>query len=312
MNCEQAKKINLIQYLDYLKIFPKKINREEYYYLSPLRNETNPSFHVDSVNNIWFDHGGDNSGGTIIDFGIQYHHCTISEFLKILEDYVHSNKLPNSIQQAVNLPAKTKMKEKKIIVTSTGLIESPPLICYLQLRKIPEKLAQTFCCEAKYKLYDKFYYAIGFKNNDGGYELRNPGFKGSSKPKGITFIDRNFRTIEVFEGFFSFLSFLTVIKNWEFLHSNFLILNSLSFFWKCQELMEMHDLINLHLDRDTQGFLRTKEVQKISDKYKDASMAYYGFKDWNHYLCNRTGLSFCSLQEVSSFNGLIRLNINPP
>ena len=53
---------------------------------------------------------------------------------------------------------------------------------------------------------EKIYSAIGFKNNAGGYELRNEYFKGSSSPKCVTYLDNKADKISVFEGFFDFLS----------------------------------------------------------------------------------------------------------
>ncbi len=48
---------------------------------------------------------------------------------------------------------------------------------------------------------------MGFKNNFGGFELRNKYFKGSSSPKEITLISNNSPDrLNVFEGFMDFLS----------------------------------------------------------------------------------------------------------
>lgn len=48
---------------------------------------------------------------------------------------------------------------------------------------------------------EKIYRAVGFKNNAGGYELRNEYFKGSSAPKYVSYIDNKANNISVFEGF---------------------------------------------------------------------------------------------------------------
>lgn len=196
------------------------------------------------------------------------------------------------ITESFATPSYYTESEKNIIVISVGPILSPGLLRYLRTRNIPIKLANRFCCEVHYQLYKKRYYAIGFETDGGGFELRNTAFKGSSKPKTIKFVDRGFYQVEVFEGFFSFLSFLTVIKNWEQLSSNFLILNSLSLFRKSCELMEKHDVINLHLDRDKAGIKKTNEAQARSSKYRNASIAYLGYKDWNKYLLQERNLNF--------------------
>jgi len=288
MNCEKAKKISLVDYLYSLNIKPKRKVAGGYLYLSPLRIEHDPSFKVDAVKNVYFDHGGDKirNGGTIIDFGIAYHHCGISDFLHMLDQYVSSHPVPMDIRIEPQLDPQSEI-EKKITVVSFGQIESPALIRYLKFRKIPYELAQRFYCEVKYELYKKLYYALGFKNDKGGYELRNPGFKGSASPKAPTFIDRGFDEVEVFEGSMSFSSFLVVYGNWEELESNFLILNSLSFFEKVRPLLEKHRWINLHLDRDKAGMKRTLKAFGYSPKYRNVSVHYWCYNDWNDFLTKK-------------------------
>lgn len=88
MNCAEAKKIDLVSYLAELGYFPQRISGNDYYYISPFRDEKHASFHVNRKRNVWYDHGGNNDGGSIIDFGIRHHHCKVSEFLKRLERFV--------------------------------------------------------------------------------------------------------------------------------------------------------------------------------------------------------------------------------
>lgn len=175
-------------------------------------------------------------------------------------------------------------EKKKIQVLSAGPISSPALIHYLGQRKIPVELAQVYCREVQYALYDRQYYAIGFSNNAGGYELRNPYFKGSSSPKGISFFDNGALQVTVFEGFFNFLSFLTLHQNQVIPCANFLVLNSLSFFEKSRTLMEKHGTINLYLDRDAAGRKHTAQAIKASPQYKDNSTLYQDHKDLNQWL----------------------------
>jgi DNA primase len=47
MNCEQANQIDLVDYLHSLGYEPSKIRREDYWYLSPLRNEKEASFKIE-------------------------------------------------------------------------------------------------------------------------------------------------------------------------------------------------------------------------------------------------------------------------
>lgn len=59
----------------------------------------------------------------------------------------------------------------------------------------------------------KSYFAIGFKNKSGGYEVRNLFFKGCMSPKDITHIRQQGEpryTCYVFEGMMDYLSFLSL------------------------------------------------------------------------------------------------------
>ncbi len=155
-------------------------------------------------------------------------------------------------------------------------ITHPALCRYLDARKIPLEIAKKYCKEVDFELYNKKYFAIGFENNSGGFELRNEYFKGSSSPKNVTIIDHpESKNIAVFEGFFSFLSYQTLHQKND-AHSlikltegqtNFLVLNSLSFFEKSRNLMEEKQKVYLYLDRDEAGIKHTKQALKWSTKY---------------------------------------------
>lgn len=136
-------------------------------------------------------------------------------------------------------------------------------------------------------MQDRNYYAIGFKNDAGGYELRSRFFKLSTSPKSISTIKNNAVSICIFEGFFSFLSYVTICKKQEQPATNFLVLNSLSLFEKSRQLMEKHEQICLFLDRDKAGLLQTEKALKISKQYKDESHLYKGYKDMNDWLTGK-------------------------
>src|SRR5207249_6016517 len=80
ISAEQARPIDLVEYLSKLGYEPSKIEKVDYWYLSPLRDEKSRSF---KVNRNLYDHGL-GKGGNIIDFAILYHNCTIGEFIRQL------------------------------------------------------------------------------------------------------------------------------------------------------------------------------------------------------------------------------------
>jgi hypothetical protein len=83
------------------------------------------------------------------------------------------------------------------------------------------------------------------------------------------------------------LSYQTIHHNQEHPLTNFLVLNSLSFFQKSRGLLEKHNTINLYLDRDKAGLKQTREALRISNRYKDASSIYKGYKDMNDWLTGK-------------------------
>ncbi|WP_245542621.1 toprim domain-containing protein [Segetibacter koreensis] len=163
-------------------------------------------------------------------------------------------------------------------------ITNPVLCRYLTERKIPVEIAEKYCKEVYFDLNGRRNLAIGFENKSGGFELRNSLFKGGSSPKDITQISSDgAKEVAVFEGFFSFLSYQALPQNNPEL-TNFLILNSLSFFEKSRQMMEQHDKINLYLDRDEAGIKNTEVGLKWDAKYIDKSHLYKNCKDLNDYL----------------------------
>ncbi len=66
--------------------------------------------------------------------------------------------------------------------------------------------------------------------------------------------------------------------------TNFLVLNSLSFFEKARPVMEQHERIYLLLDNDPAGKNCTKRALGLSYKYNDLSDQYQQDKDINEWL----------------------------
>lgn len=297
-SCEDAKEIDMVEYLASLNIYPSKISGHNYWYLSPLpgRNEKEPSFKIDRKKNVWYDHGI-GKGGDLIEFGTLYHNCSISELLNKLSIFQKNQSLsfgsPSLCGQSAtaNFFAGEKKEncEGKIVVLDTRPIGAKHLVNYFEKRCIPQELAGKYCREVDFLLYSKLHTAIGFENKSGGYELRNENFKGSSSPKDISFVGGKDENLVVFEGFFSFLSFATINKDKEAPLSKCLILNSLSFFEKSRELMDTYKSVHLLLDRDHAGTNCTSQALKWNPaRYIDRSDFYKGRKDLNEWLIHHT------------------------
>ena len=295
-SCGQANQLDLVDLLERIGHRPVKIRGDDYWYLSPLREEKTASFKVNRRMNVWYDHGT-GKGGKLVDFGISYWNCTVKELLAKLGADREGRTV--SFHPPSSGPAGEKkealIEGRKIIIVSDSELKSPGLLKYLKSRQIPADIARQYCREVVFELYEKRQLAIGFKNPVGGYELRNQFFKGSSSPKEPRLIkngeQKEPKELTVFEGFFSFLSFLTIQNyrpglqdGFQNTQTDFLILNSLSFFEKSKGLMQKYPAINLCLDRDKAGIDCTKKALGWSEKFRDKSQLYEKHKDMNEWL----------------------------
>jgi hypothetical protein len=124
--------------------------------------------------------------------------------------------------------------ESKVTTVSEKNISSLALERYLTQRRIPIDIAKEYCKEITYQINGKDYFGIGFKNDAGGYELRNQYYKSSSSPKDIKTFSFGANEAVVFEGFFDFLSFIAMQRNLPQIKADFVVLNSVSFFEKAR------------------------------------------------------------------------------
>ena len=301
MNCEQANQIDLVDYLNSLGYQPQKIRGSDYWYLSPFRDEKEPSFKINRNKNVWYDHGP-GKGGKLIDFAMEFYRCDVSVALQKLSSFHPQNNFQNKlVRPQFHLPKNSVADNKDARETAIKIIAAKQpiqdlVLCrYLWQRRIDKSIADRYCHEVHFTNADtdKIYKAIGFKNNAGGYELRNEYFKGSSSPKYVTYVDNGAKNISVFEGFFDFMSYETMNKNQQDnltglpnRHMNFLILNSLSFFERSLLLMEKHENIHLFLDNDNAGRKCTSLAVKRSSQFNDESKLYKGYKDLNDWMMN--------------------------
>jgi len=275
----EAKEIDMVHFLSKLGYEPAYIRNCDYWYLSPIRSENTPSFKVNKNLNRWYDHGL-GKGGNVVDFGVLYWNCEVGEVLnKFSGDFSFQ-------QHAFQAVETTPKRESKIKVTDDFLLSSDSLLCYLQNRCIPIEIASDHCREVRYEINGKTWYAIGFKNDLGGYELRSTYHKLSSSPKGITTIKNGANYMAVFEGFFDFLSYLVISENGDYKSKDYIILNSVSFLQKSTELLNKYQVVSLFLDNDSAGQIYTNSLTDGESKYFDKSSLYTGYDDLNHWLVN--------------------------
>lgn len=294
--CRQINELDLVDFLERLGFTPNKIRGNDYWYLSPLREEKTASFKVNRAKNVWYDHGTGQGGG-VVDFLTKFWNCGVGEviqrFSRMGAGYKHPDHWPGPRQ---DVEKKTLQNEGgKIIIRSQSQLSDPALIRYLKSREIPLQIARQYCCQVVFELYEKRQMTIGFKNEAGGFELRSAHFKGSSSPKRPVLLQNeaggSAKELTVLEGFFSFLSLKTLENSHPDLvqkitdnRADYLILNSLAFFEKSRGQMEEYKTINLLLDRDKMGLATTGKALTWSPKYRDKSGLYEQHKDLNDFL----------------------------
>jgi hypothetical protein len=286
MNIEQANKIPIVEFLDKQGIGPAKDRGKVVWYISPLRTpEKTPSFKVDTELNKWYDHGIGKGGGLFDLALLVFKTSNAKETLGRLKDGGYESNSPASriwqvtAQEPINFSGKIK------VTGVNDLIERPRLITYLEVnRGIPFDVANAYCKAVDYSNHDKNYYAVGFPNRSGGYELRSPYFKGASSPKDITHIKRDgSKVVSIFEGFIDFLSGLTAADRLP-LKGDYLILNSTSLLEKNLAVIAPYELVVCFLDNDASGKHALEILKSTGVNCLDGSIFYKGYKDVNMWL----------------------------
>ena len=283
------KRYPIVEYLERKGIRPVRRTPSYTMYRSPLREETHPSFKVDTQKNLWIDYA-EGKGGSIIDLCMRLEGCTLSEAIRHLGQNAPDKGtycFRNNFTQNNFQPTIAANRGRRLIEISDTL---PP---YLQeyLRKercIDLEKAAPFLKSINYEVRGQRYQAIGFANQSGGYELRdNHSFKGTIAPKDITpiFTDRA-EPVCIFEGFMDFLSFLSMKEE---IINRCLVMNSVSNVARTVHYLNDHNLTHIRafLDNDDAGRRTVQEFVRAGLKVEDMSVYYRNFKDLNEFHVSR-------------------------
>ncbi len=289
MNIQEAKIIKIADYLQSLGYSPIKQQSGSLWYKSPFRQETEASFKVNTELNKWYDFGI-GKGGNIIALTQELYFSDHVPYLldKIAEQAPHIRPVSFYFHQQSSEPSFQQLKIRELA--------HPALLRYLQERGIDTALAKQECKELHFTNNGKHYFAIGFPNVAGGYEVRNRFFKGCIAPKDISYIRQRGEPREkclVFEGMMDYLSFLTLrMKNCPTMpdldRQDYVILNSVTNVTKAIDVLHGYERIHCLLDNDEAGARAYQELRKeFPDCIRDFSHNYHGYKDLNDYLCGK-------------------------
>jgi hypothetical protein len=278
----KSNEISIKQYLANINIHPIKDYGHYGMYHCPFRNDNNASFKVDYNKNAWYDFGI-NEGGTMIDLAMKMENCSFHEAVSKLEKKCAID--PDSFSFH-GKPVSGEVKSDAPVITIQNIIPitHPQLVSWVQERKIDLGLVNRYCREIHYQNQSGQFFSIGFKNDKGVYELISPpSFKGCISPKYITTIRNNSDTCLVFEGFWDFLSYLTIQKI-EKSKYDISVLNSVANIQKAMDFLKMHKAVYTYLDNDEAGRKATELIQSKNSTVYNRSTKYTGYKDLNDYL----------------------------
>ncbi|MGE4512547.1 MAG: toprim domain-containing protein [Chryseobacterium sp.] len=313
MNCKQLNSIGLEEVLAALGHLPARQNEKEAWYFSPFGSEFQASFKVDKPNNVWYLFS-EGVGGTTTDFIQKYLNTSVKGVLEWASQQNFS-----SFPQQNNIIIRKTLPEYRIEKVMD--LTHPYLIGYLRERGLSSKI-DSYVKEIWFRIKDKPYYAIGFQNRSGGWELRNPYYKGAlvNKDVSVLYISpaiRNAgnlkvhpddelpvyhdgiqdRKIVVVEGFMDALSFIDLQKGYQ---GALLILNSTSLLKTAIEILSSFSEINLFLDNDESGRNCTAIILRSFPHARDFSHLYLDHKDLNQYLISKRQEQALSAQNVGN------------
>lgn len=285
MNIQEVKNIRIADYLQSLGYTPVKQQGNSLWYKSPLREEKDASFKVNTELNKWYDFGL-GKGGNIIDLAAElYQSNDLCYLMRCIADSYPVPSVPTVASSFAPRHSAPSVEQFEVVP-----LEHRALVAYLQERGIPAHIAKANCKEAHYSFNGKPYFAVAFENVNNGWELRNRYFKGCRGRKDISYLpwarDGPATECAMFEGFIDYLSALTlgIVSG-----TDAIILNSVVNVNKVMPYLKNYITINCYLDNDTAGQTAfTKLTAIYGSTVIDRSMLYSEFNDLNEYLTNQS------------------------
>lgn len=273
----------MISILKRLNIEAIEKKKEQFWFKANWRDEKTPS--VKCEHNLFYDFG-EGRGGNTVDFIMKHFSIGFLQAVRWLqnEEVVFSFDPP---EQNVFLEMK---KEKPYRVERIQPLQNRILIDYLNARKLNIEICKRYLDEVYYKIHDKKYFGVGFKNDKNQFEIRNKYAKLCLGAKWFTWINKNNKSLVVLESWSDFLSLLTLYPKCE-KSKDFLILNSLSMLSKVDQVLNIYGELLFALDNDIAGSKATENCLRrwnsLDVVCKDIRYIFEGSKDINEFLILR-------------------------
>ena len=279
---DTMRQISLADFLARLGHEPVRRSGNELWYHAPYRSERTPSFRVNVAKRLWYDFGL-GKGGDIFTLAGEF--ARSGDFMAQARFIAETANMPMLVPEVSKPTFLPKPSEPAFEGVETAPLLRSTLTDYLAERGIPYVVASRHCCRLNYGVRGKRYFAVGFLNVAGGYEIRSRYFKGCVPPKDVSLIkpeDTASDMCSVFEGFMDFLSAATPGIGG---NGDSLVLNSVANVGKAVKHLDGYGRIDCFLDRDEVG-RRTLETLKghYGGRVCDRSSLYDDCKDLNEYL----------------------------
>lgn len=298
MNAVQANAISMSKILHHLGYLPQRPRGRDCLFFSPLHHERTPGFHVDLVENVWFDFCLE-KGGDVVDFAQAFlnsrlHHHDALDALHFLASLVTGAPLPlaDSFRDAAT--------PSPLEIVQIRTLQCPGLCRYLtDTRKIPLDLARKYLVEVEVvnRATGKTAFMFGMRNEDGVYVLRSAFAKGGFGTQDVTVIRGTrypAKEVHLFGNAIDFLSSLAD-QEVEAFPGDSIVLHRLSFLPLALPYIEGYDHYNrmfLWLDNDRAGEKAADIFRRVAQREThldvcEMNRTYSPFKDVNQYRVHR-------------------------
>lgn len=277
---EKAKSKSIVDYLKQKGIEPVHKYGSEYVYLSPFTGEKKGSMNVSNLKNVFNDYSSGLHGDVIT----LCMHLEKVEYPTAVHKLLGGEFIPFERIEAPTVKQSTVLKVTEV--------KSPALLSYAKSRCISQKVLNEYCKEVTYMNDRGRFFAIAFQNTIGGFELRTEKFKGCLGEKSISFIDnQNSLRLAIFEGFFSFMSYVEWLKKKTVKGKipNIIVLNSTSTLkshrQQIYDIIQNYEFVDSFLDNDEGGQKALKDLQTLHHNVLDCSSIMHPKQsDFNEYL----------------------------
>lgn len=278
---DAMRQIPLANFLVRLGHEPVRRSGNELWYRTPYRNERTPSFRVNVAKQLWYDFGT-GKGGDIFTLAGEF--LGSGGFMEQVKFIAETTNMPMPVPEGSKPTFLPKPSEPAFEGMETAPLFRSPLTDYLAERGILYGIASRYCCCLNYGVRGKRYFAVGFPNVTGGFEIRSRFFKGCVLPKEVSLVKMESSPADVccvFEGFMDFLSAVTLGLE----TGDCLVLNSVANVEKAMKHLDGYGRIDCYLDRDEAGRRTLAILQEYyGRRVCDRSALYDGCKDLNEYL----------------------------